>query len=183
MLTPTVEAAAEAQDVKSDVPTALYRHFDSSGALLYVGISLSAINRLSQHMDASHWSEQITRVSIEWLPSRKAALEAEELAITAENPLHNLKRPKPPRDRLERYQMALAYSQMVLTKRVAKFEPLYELSEAASVLGTSVRVLLTLIESKELGCVQLPNRAGVLKKKVTGWQLIDFLESKVGESC
>lgn len=29
----------------------LYRHYDPAGALLYIGISLSAVARLSQHGD------------------------------------------------------------------------------------------------------------------------------------
>ena len=72
------------------VPTALYRHFGEGDALLYVGISLSPVARLSKHADASHWSRQITRVSIEWFPSRSAALAAEARAILDENPAHNI---------------------------------------------------------------------------------------------
>jgi hypothetical protein len=43
----------------------LYRHFDKDGTLLYVGISLSAINRLGQHKDNAHWFSSIKRVEIE----------------------------------------------------------------------------------------------------------------------
>lgn len=73
--------------------TALYRHFDAAGRLLYVGISLSAVQRLAQHKQASHWFAQIARVDVEWLPSRHDALRAESKAIANEAPLHNRARP------------------------------------------------------------------------------------------
>lgn len=77
--------------------TALYRHFDAEGALLYVGISLSAVQRLSQHKSGSKWFEQIRRVTIEWHDSREKALRAEATAISQENPRHNLQRPAKPK--------------------------------------------------------------------------------------
>jgi hypothetical protein len=73
--------------------TALYRHFDAAGSLLYVGISLSAVQRLGQHRNRAGWYSQIVRVSIEWLPDRATALAAEAFAIATEAPAHNRKRP------------------------------------------------------------------------------------------
>lgn len=70
--------------------TALYRHFDAVGQLLYVGISLSAVARLAGHKQTAHWFENIARVDIEWHPTREAALEAEVSAIQLEHPLHNV---------------------------------------------------------------------------------------------
>lgn len=72
------------------VRTALYRHFDASGVLLYVGISLNAVSRLSQHRSSSHWYQDIANVSIEYHSTREAALIAERLAIINEGPLHNI---------------------------------------------------------------------------------------------
>jgi excinuclease UvrABC nuclease subunit len=80
------------------VRTALYRHFDASGTLLYVGISLNAFQRLAQHRADSHWFSQITRVEIEWLDSRSLALEAEANAITRELPRFNVQRARLPKD-------------------------------------------------------------------------------------
>lgn len=74
--------------------TALYRHFDASGALLYVGISLSAVQRLEQHKQSAVWFANIGRVDVEWFPSRGAALRAEAEAIRSENPAHNKARPR-----------------------------------------------------------------------------------------
>jgi hypothetical protein len=70
-------------------PTELYRHFDAKGVLLYVGISLSAVERLRQHRAAFNWFGQIVRVDIEVFPSRKEAVAAERRAVKAENPKYN----------------------------------------------------------------------------------------------
>lgn len=74
--------------------TALYRHFDAAGALLYVGISLSAMQRLAAHKTTSHWFGKIARVDIEWHASRAASLRAEAAAIAGEAPLFNIARPR-----------------------------------------------------------------------------------------
>ncbi len=69
--------------------TALYRHFDSEGRLLYVGISVSAINRLKQHMSGAQWAMEISEVRIEWFADRASAERAERLAIMNEKPIYN----------------------------------------------------------------------------------------------
>ena len=74
----------------------LYRHFDKDGALLYVGISLSAVERLRQHRDSSHWFKKIARITIERHPTREDAEWAEREAIHRENPKHNKVRTIPP---------------------------------------------------------------------------------------
>lgn len=73
-----------------DERTALYRHFAADGRLLYVGISLNAVNRLSQHRVEARWYEQVARVDIQWLSSREAALKAELEAIRTEHPIFNI---------------------------------------------------------------------------------------------
>lgn len=69
--------------------TQLYRHFDSDGALLYVGISLSAIRRLCEHRQ-SPWTDNIANVTVEKFNSLEAAREAERAAIRTEKPRHNI---------------------------------------------------------------------------------------------
>src|SRR6266478_2865693 len=71
------------------VRTALYRHFDKNGNLLYVGVSLNAIERTISHRDKSHWHQDIARIEIEWLHSRSAAYYAEKKAIQSEHPRYN----------------------------------------------------------------------------------------------
>jgi hypothetical protein len=68
----------------------LYRHFDADGTLLYVGISLSTIHRLSEHAQCSHWFWRIARVEITPYATRDAAAKAELIAIQHEHPLYNV---------------------------------------------------------------------------------------------
>lgn len=69
--------------------TALYRHYNAKGKLLYVGISLSAASRLLQHSISAHWFLEIANVTIEHFDNRQYALEAEQNAIKLELPLFN----------------------------------------------------------------------------------------------
>lgn len=82
-----LELRAEAQKVGK---TQLYRHYDADDNLLYIGISLSTMVRLSQHRSDSAWSERIVRVMIEHFATREEALAAEDAAIKAEKPLFNV---------------------------------------------------------------------------------------------
>lgn len=70
--------------------TALYRHYGEAGRLLYVGISLNAIARLSQHR-STEWFLEIARVDVTWFADRKSAMAAERLAIKTEYPVFNRK--------------------------------------------------------------------------------------------
>ncbi len=69
--------------------TAIYRHYDRDGVLLYVGLSLNPIKRLGQHRVHSLWFYSITRVEIEWAKNREAAADEERRAVRAERPLFN----------------------------------------------------------------------------------------------
>lgn len=69
----------------------LYRHFDGAGILLYVGISLSAINRLEAHRKTSPWFWNIARVEVQRFPTREQCEHAEKTAIDTERPLFNLR--------------------------------------------------------------------------------------------
>ena len=70
--------------------TALYRHYDCEGKLLYVGISLSPASRTSQHSRSAHWFRDIYRIDVEWYDDREKALDAERIAIKSEQPTHNI---------------------------------------------------------------------------------------------
>jgi len=67
----------------------LYRHFDSAKNLLYVGISLSTVSRLSQHRRSSRWADEIASIEIERFPNLALAAEAEKHAIIVEKPKWN----------------------------------------------------------------------------------------------
>lgn len=74
----------------AETKTALYRHFDEDGELLYVGISLNTIARLSQHQRHSEWFGLIARVEIQWFDNRQLAESAERQAILVERPRFNI---------------------------------------------------------------------------------------------
>lgn len=67
----------------------LYRHFNKAGKLLYVGISICALERLRQHRNDSAWFEDIATVEIEKFHTAAAAMAAEIEAIKREKPLYN----------------------------------------------------------------------------------------------
>ena len=69
--------------------TALYRHYDADGALLYVGATTDPDRRAGQHRRYSGWSDRIASTHVQWFDSREAALAAEARAIASENPAHN----------------------------------------------------------------------------------------------
>jgi len=81
-------------------PTDLYRHYNADGDLLYVGISLSAVHRLSQHRCGASWYDQIARVDVTRFASRAEAAKAEADAIRTENPLYNKAGTGKPRERI-----------------------------------------------------------------------------------
>jgi len=73
-----------------DRPTDLYRFYDSNDRLLYVGISFHAATRASEHRRDKAWWPQVSRMTVEHLTTRTAALAAEQAAIIRERPIHNV---------------------------------------------------------------------------------------------
>lgn len=70
--------------------TALYRHFDAEGRLLYVGISECLGERDRQHAATAHWHGDVARTETQWCLSREHALALERVAIQFEAPAHNV---------------------------------------------------------------------------------------------
>lgn len=76
--------------ISQDESTALYRLFDTARQLLYVGITSNPQARWAQHAAEKPWWPDVAWHTLEWLPSREAALAAEAAAIVADGPLHNV---------------------------------------------------------------------------------------------
>lgn len=72
------------------VPTALYRLFGDGDLLLYIGISDTFGRRWNQHAQSQSWWPEVRRQSVDWYQSRPEAETAEEAAIKAEGPRHNI---------------------------------------------------------------------------------------------
>lgn len=69
--------------------TTLYRHFDSVGVLLYVGITDNLSKRNHEHACISRWWPDVERTTEEPFDSRVLAKAAEVAAIRDEHPLWN----------------------------------------------------------------------------------------------
>lgn len=71
-------------------PTWLYRMWDQSGNLLYIGISNNAFTRFSQHEKAKPWINEVARWERDRFDDRESALKAEREAIKKERPKYNV---------------------------------------------------------------------------------------------
>lgn len=162
--------------------TELYRHYNGEGSLLYVGVSLSAINRFIQHKQISDWSSQVAKIEIEVFETREDALEAETLAINNENPAYNIQKKK--KECKTFLDVRSEDAKIQLVSRVVNYDVLYTDEQAASVLMTGKSAIRKWIDNKKLG--------GIIREKihktrygdkptrkyfVSGWQLIDFIEN------
>jgi excinuclease UvrABC nuclease subunit len=164
-----------------DKKCALYRHFATDGDLLYVGISFRPLVRTKEHTVISGWAEQIANITIEYFSTRKEAMAAEAKAVQAENPIYNINLRKPKKQpRLAKVTEDRAEeARITLTRRVQHYAMLYSPPNAAAVLGISTTILNREIEAGNLAVVLIPSpKVGRLNKFITGWQLIDWLESR-----
>lgn len=83
------EKHAHEAEEPSTGETALYRHYDAAGTLLYVGITRDPSMRSEQHQRSSRWFRFVDRTEVEWHRSRRAADDAERDAIATESPVFN----------------------------------------------------------------------------------------------
>ena len=160
----------------------LYRHFDEWDTLLYVGVSLSTIQRLSQHRNQSHWFNSIRKITIEQFPSREEVLKAERIAIQKEEPLHNLAlnhfHPKPMVTEDKRED-----SRVGLVNKIVTYKPMYSFEDAAHVFGVGTSKIKEWCEVGKLGYVVISKRWNSrynkwsFKKRITGWQILDYIEN------
>lgn len=165
----------------ADRKCALYRHFDADGALLYVGISFRPLIRTKQHSAVSGWTDQIANITIEYFPNRREAMVAEVMAVQTEGPRYNIHLRKPKKEpRLAKVTEDRAEeARTTLTRRVQHYAMLYKPTDAAAALGLSTAILNREIEAGNLAVVLIPSpKAGRLNRYITGWQLIDWLESR-----
>lgn len=81
-----VSAAALALSAK---PHALYRFYDRTDALLYVGITVDLPARIKNHSRKKSWWRDVHHIAVEQHDTRQEALDAEAEAIREEGPLHN----------------------------------------------------------------------------------------------
>lgn len=73
----------------ADKPHYVYRFFDASDRLLYIGCTLDWKRRENEHRWYTPWSDDIAHCEVVRYPDQASALLAEEEAIKAESPVHN----------------------------------------------------------------------------------------------
>lgn len=71
------------------LPHAVYRVFDATGVLLYIGCSQRIGARLAVHGNTQPWYHEIARIEVEWHPNEPHAKVAEAKAIENEKPKYN----------------------------------------------------------------------------------------------
>ena len=69
----------------------VYRLWNESGDLLYVGISKTLVSRLTQHDESQPWAAEVASVTAKRYPNRDKARAAEIEAIQKENPRYNIR--------------------------------------------------------------------------------------------
>jgi predicted GIY-YIG superfamily endonuclease len=74
----------------SEQRTALYRFYDASENLLYVGITNDPWRRWRQHVQEKSWYPQVKHQAVTWYDSRIRAEVAEQVAIRCEHPRFNI---------------------------------------------------------------------------------------------
>ena len=109
--------------------THLYRLWNSSDDLLYVGISKSALTRLGQHQRSQPWADEICRITIERFDTRGQAETAEVEAIAAERPKYNVRHAVKPTN------MQLANEQWRQMTAEERAEAKRQMEQLAQILG------------------------------------------------
>lgn len=69
--------------------TALYRLYDASERLLYVGITNDPKGRWRSHARDKHWWPEVATKRTEWFETRKSAERIEKIEIEDESPVYN----------------------------------------------------------------------------------------------
>lgn len=100
-----VVAATPPVEPMAGRPAVLYRCFSANGALLYVGQSIRAAERLSQHEAAQPWWPLVARVDLEHFADLAECLGAERTAIKSERPRHNVQHAEPIPELVEYVQL------------------------------------------------------------------------------
>jgi predicted GIY-YIG superfamily endonuclease len=171
---------------RSDMGTQLYRHFDGDNNLLYVGVSLSTFNRLSQHRDHSEWFKKIGRVEIEHFETRPLALEAEKKAIKTEKPKFNRAHKRTLAEIDNENRLIAAAEQRALTEKnkyihkYVNYYVAYQLDHVRQMLFMTKAEIARHVADGNISTFEVEGRGAWRgkggKKMVSGWSLIDFID-------
>ena len=167
--------------------TQLYRHFDGERKLLYVGISLSTFARLSQHKDHSDWFKKIKSVEIENFETREEAMAAERKAIQSEDPMFNIAMKKT-LAQIEKENRQVLKQAVLIEKekdevihRYVQHHLTYKIEDVMEILNMRQPEMDRYINEGRLSFFEVVGRPSrgrppKIKKMVSGWSLIDFID-------
>jgi len=85
----TTSRISVGMDGLSSMPHALYRFYDATDVLLYVGITVDLPKRMKQHRGSKPWWALVDHMQVEHFDSRTEVAAAEKAAICSEHPLFN----------------------------------------------------------------------------------------------
>lgn len=68
----------------------VYKHMDTDGEALYIGISGDALLRTLNHEKASTWFPMVRTIEVLHFPSREVALQQEEVLVKSLKPRFNI---------------------------------------------------------------------------------------------
>ncbi|AXH49046.1 G-I-Y Y-I-G endonuclease [Gordonia phage Ecliptus] len=74
----------------SNLPHDLYKVYDDTGELLYVGVTVDVKTRLKGHRRYAAWYERVGHIKVWVYPDRMSALDEEARCIAEEHPQHNV---------------------------------------------------------------------------------------------
>ena len=115
--------------------TALYRHFDASSRLLYVGVTSDLERRTKQHKAESRWYSEVCRTEVRIFADRAEAEAAEREEIRKSAPVHNAAFGVPSRiasansrdliDRIDRFAAATGLEPSTICQYAVRNSALY----------------------------------------------------------
>lgn len=88
--TPTMDSFHRAYGPQFQARGTLYRFFDASDRLLYVGATSLLAGRVAGHRKQAKWWDVAVMCRMERYSTLREALRAEAVAIATEHPIHNI---------------------------------------------------------------------------------------------
>jgi len=122
----------------------------------------------------SEWAHEIASIEVCHFDTREEAIAAEVAAIKSEKPKYNFMHNRPDKRDDDDDDDCVR-----LIRRIVELRPAYTVIEAARVLDVSDGTVRGLIKSGQMGSVNIG--AGAKSTRITGWQLIDYIESIGGK--
>lgn len=137
----------------ADRETAVYRLFDRTGSLLYVGITCNIASRFHSHAGDKQWWSKVAHHVIEWHGNRANAAEREAQLIVDEAPMHNRA--------LNPYRHSGSVGVPTRRPRTVRGSSLLTIPEVAKIAQVSLGVVLGWIEEGDLLVTRVPVRHSV----------------------